>query len=91
MNVKLVSFEMLKSGWNQFWVKDVTCGDLHVLEFKMSHINIKGHLRSICNLVYPKINDGSSALSLETILQSNPSASSERLRRHFTKTNHEKK
>ena len=31
VNVKLVSFEMLKSRWNQTWVMGVTCGDLHVL------------------------------------------------------------
>ena len=45
---------MFKSDGNQNLVYGCNIyGDLHVLEFKMSHTMVKGHMSSICMLLHP--------------------------------------
>ena len=54
--MKLVSCEMFKSDGNQNLVYGCNIyGDLHVLEFKMSHTIVRGHMRSICKLLHPSV------------------------------------
>ena len=47
---------MFKSDGNQNLVYGCNIyGDLHVLELKMSHTMVKGHMSSICMLLHPSV------------------------------------
>ena len=48
--MKVVSFEKLKSDWNQTWFIDIIWEPLYDHVVKRSQNKVKGHLRSTCKI-----------------------------------------